>query len=74
MIVRYASLCDICGKRSEEYTHWPNCRECDRDICPGCVLPGSVQEVDRDWEGEEGIEAIHYETVMCVACQRAEAA
>lgn len=68
--VRFASLCDDCNMRSEEYTRWNNCRDCGHDICPSCAVPGTLKEVDRDWEGEEGIEAIHYETVLCKACQK----
>ena len=33
-MVRFATKCDWCGKRSEEYTSWPHCRECGLDLCP----------------------------------------
>ena len=33
-MVRFASICDICGKRGEEYFAFPYCRECGRDLCP----------------------------------------
>jgi hypothetical protein len=32
--VRFATTCDVCGKRSEEYATWPYCRECGIDLCP----------------------------------------
>lgn len=33
--VRFASICDVpdCGARSDEYSVWPVCSECGRDIC-----------------------------------------
>lgn len=34
MIVKFATLCDACNKRSEEYTSWPTCRECYGNFCP----------------------------------------
>lgn len=38
MMVRFATVCDSygCGRRSEEYSAWPTCRGCDRDVCDGC--------------------------------------
>ena len=35
-MIRFATLCDIpnCLKRSEEYTTWPTCIDCERDFCP----------------------------------------
>ncbi len=35
-MVRFAQICDAsdCGRRSEEYTRWAECRECGRDLCP----------------------------------------
>jgi hypothetical protein len=43
-IVRFATLCDKCGRRSEEYTAWPSCRECLEDVCPNCYVTGSASE------------------------------
>jgi len=41
-IVRFATLCDRCGSRSEEYTAWAICRECSDDVCPNCSTnPGT---------------------------------
>ena len=36
MIVRFAEICDHCGKRSEEYSRWFTCRECGDDVCADC--------------------------------------
>jgi Zn-finger nucleic acid-binding protein len=35
-MVRFATICDSCGQRSEEYTHWLECKECGLDVCPRC--------------------------------------
>jgi NMD protein affecting ribosome stability and mRNA decay len=35
-IVRFAMLCDKCGRRSEEYGGWSSCRNCGEDVCPDC--------------------------------------
>ena len=35
-MVRFAMLCDQCGKRSREYGRWPECRDCSDDVCPDC--------------------------------------
>lgn len=37
MMVRFATLCDICHKRSEEFTSWPSCESCGSDVCPACT-------------------------------------
>lgn len=49
-IVRFATLCDKaeCGKRSEEYTSWPTCRQCQDDVCKECQVPGSDTEDERN--------------------------
>ena len=44
MIVRFATLCDKCGQRSDEYTAWPTCRECMEDVCHACYVTGSASE------------------------------
>lgn len=36
MLVRFACVCDHCGKRSHEYEMWPCCRECGEDVCWAC--------------------------------------
>ena len=46
MIVRFATTCDMCGARSEEYTAHPSCRECLRDICRLCAEPDTLIETD----------------------------
>ncbi len=35
-MTRFAMLCDGCNARSEEYTPWATCRECQGDFCPNC--------------------------------------
>jgi hypothetical protein len=32
--VRFASICDHCGKRGPEYQAYLRCRECGADLCP----------------------------------------
>jgi len=58
MMVMFATLCDDCGKRSEEYTQHPQCRDCGRDICPQCAAPNTFEPDD------EGQRASH----ICSAC------
>ncbi len=53
-MVRFASLCDKCGVRSEEYSAFPMCRECDDHTCPNCEAP----EMRDDERG----------TTECIAC------
>ena len=43
-LVRYANLCDTCGKRSAEYTTYPDCFECVQEFCPNCGVV--TQECD----------------------------
>lgn len=56
-LVRFAMLCDVCRKRSEEYTAWPSCRGCQRDVCYGCMADGTKRGGDGDPE-----------SVLCLAC------
>ena len=35
-IVRFAMLCDKCGRRSDEYSSHATCKDCDLDICGMC--------------------------------------
>jgi hypothetical protein len=44
-IVRFASICDQCGKRGQEYQVFLHCRECGRDLCP--------EHKDADYDDEE---------------------
>lgn len=48
--VRFASTCDApgCGRRSEEYTEWPRCRECFAHRCPEHQVAGTLTETDLD--------------------------
>jgi hypothetical protein len=43
-MVRFATTCDHCGKRSEEYTAWPSCRNCLSDTCSACDVPTERSE------------------------------
>ena len=45
--VRFATLCDKCKRRSEEYTSWPRCTECGDDICSNCDCPLARSEDER---------------------------
>ena len=58
MMVMFATTCDACGVRSEEYTGWPTCRECQEDFCPAHQAPGTFVDADVDQP----------ETCLCVAC------
>jgi hypothetical protein len=70
--VRYATLCEMCGRRSDEYTEWPECRDCSMHLCPTCAVPGSSQEEDRTTGGGEAGPEVSYEvtTVLCADCAR----
>lgn len=46
-MVRFAMICDHCGKRSPEYTLWPTCRECGEDVCHECSTDFSDDETNR---------------------------
>jgi hypothetical protein len=41
-MVRFATLCDVCEARSEEYTAFPWCRECGDDVCPEHRVSGTL--------------------------------
>lgn len=56
-LVRFASKCDFCGKRSEEYTEWPTCSVCMLHTCPNCMLEDSFVEK------ESG------DTCICLECK-----
>ena len=62
MMVRFATLCDRCQKRAEEYTAWPSCRECSLDICYACDMSGHRHNADVDKP----------ETTLCRACAENE--
>ena len=57
MIVRFATLCDQCGKRSDEYTAFPSCVECMEDVCEQCATHHDNADVD------------HPETALCHKCR-----
>ena len=48
VIVRFATVCDRCNKRSEEYSTFPSCRECLEDICPDCDIPSERSGDERN--------------------------
>lgn len=47
-MVKFATTCDVCGDRSEEYTQWPSCRECGLHICPQHYKAETVKGPDVD--------------------------
>jgi hypothetical protein len=47
-MVRFATLCDKCGKRSEEYTAWPTCKDCGDDVCTECDIDSERTEDERN--------------------------
>lgn len=52
MLVRFAALCDQCGRRSAEWAQWPSCHDCLLDICPDCAAPGEAGYEDEGrWVG-----------------------
>ncbi len=48
MLIRFATLCDKCDKRSEEYTAFPTCEHCMDDVCPDCYVPNSFTNDERN--------------------------
>jgi len=46
-MVMFATLCDRCKKRSEEYTEWPSCKDCEEHICPDCDIATERTEDER---------------------------
>lgn len=48
IVVRFATLCDACKRRSPEYAAWPTCRGCDAHICPDCGVPDTESDPDVD--------------------------
>lgn len=57
-MVRFATVCDRCEKRSQEYSSWPSCRECLDDICPDCQGHDTLIDADLDSPA----------TCLCVEC------
>ena len=53
-MVRFATTCDVCRERSEEYAKWPSCVECGDDVCPK-----HMEEESLDEETNE---------CLCIAC------
>ncbi len=46
--VRFAHICDRCGKRGEEYTAMATCSECLKDTCSDCDVPAHRTEDERN--------------------------
>lgn len=40
-MVRFATICDHCDNRSREYSAYPTCHECQAEVCPACMVPGT---------------------------------
>lgn len=51
-IVRFATVCDKCGARSIEYSHYPICRDCGDDVCSACDVP-SARVTQDDWRSQD---------------------
>ncbi len=66
----YYQPCDECDTRGT----WPKCRDCQREICDKCMVPGSVKTEEWDRSDEDGNVAMYRETVLCKACLDAEEA
>jgi hypothetical protein len=47
-MVKFASLCDKCQRRSGEYMGWPRCKDCGEDVCPDCDIPSERTEDETD--------------------------
>jgi Rieske Fe-S protein len=47
-MVMFATICDHkgCQQRSDEYTHWPECRECMQVFCTIHQVPESLKQDD----------------------------
>jgi len=69
-MVRFATTCDRagCGKRSPEFSAWPECDVCGGHICPVCTEPGSEWDEEGDVETEYGLVAYCRPMVRCRAC------
>lgn len=59
-MVRFATTCDTCGTRSEEYTAWPTCEICLNHICAACYVWDSY--VSGEGEGPD--------MCVCKKCER----
>jgi hypothetical protein len=46
MIIKFATVCDMpnCKEVSAEYSTFPTCRECGRDVCYGHQATDSLNE------------------------------
>lgn len=47
-MVKFATLCDKCARRSEEYSSWPLCIGCLEHICSDCDCPSERTEDERN--------------------------
>lgn len=46
-LVRFATICDKCGKRSPEFEFWYTCTDCRDDVCNGCTTTAKEDEGQR---------------------------
>ena len=46
--VRFATICDKCGKRSPEYGSWLQCYDCFNDVCDECDMEAARNEENGD--------------------------
>lgn len=46
-MVRFASICDKCHSRSDEYTEWPSCKDCGEHVCVLCDIDSERTEDER---------------------------
>lgn len=66
--------CGHCAALSPLYELWLYCRDCDEPVCPTCTMPGTIEDHERDTEGDESgpSAAIHWQDVRCVPCVEAD--
>lgn len=62
--VRFATLCNFCCARSEEYTAFPECWDCGRHVCPTCSPEGKI-------EGGDG-EPLNTQCPLCLREEKAQ--
>lgn len=60
-LVRFATVCDRCHVRGSEYTSFPICEQCERDICDHCTAYKLT-----DWDHQ------HRSTVVCRDCKEVD--
>ena len=61
MMVRFATTCDTCNVRSEEYTAWPECPDCGKHSCP-------AHQIGKTVEGDGDVDAPVSDKAFCADC------